>query len=55
MEYCELGSLDKIDRKSLTESEIQWYLAQILLGIEYLHNKKIIHRVVVVLSFNVGS
>ena len=55
MEYYEFGSLDRINRENLKESDIQWYLAQILLGIEHLHNQKIVHRVKFVSSNEIGS
>ncbi|CAD8147617.1 unnamed protein product [Paramecium octaurelia] len=47
MEYCVGGSiidLLKITQKTLTESEIAAILYHVLLGIEYLHANKKIHR-----------
>lgn len=31
-------------RKAITEPETRFYMHQILLGVQYLHHKKIIHR-----------
>jgi polo-like kinase 1 len=31
-------------RKALTETEVRYYVRQILLGVVYLHQHKIIHR-----------
>lgn len=45
MEYCEGGPLSKIDCETITENDLKWYLAQIVLGVEYLHKNHIIHRV----------
>lgn len=47
MEYCECGSvidLIKIRKKALNEQEIAQILKQTLLGVEYLHKNKKIHR-----------
>lgn len=31
-------------RKAITEPETRFYMHQILLGVQYLHSKRIIHR-----------
>ena len=31
-------------RKAITEPETRYFMNQILLGVQYLHNNKIIHR-----------
>lgn len=31
-------------KRVFTEDEIMWYLANILIGLHYLHSKDIIHR-----------
>ena len=52
MEYCQDGSLDKYIQHSktntggLSEDQCRLYLAQIILGLEVIHSKGIIHRVV---------
>ena len=43
MEYCEMGSIGeliKIVQYKITEEEIASILKQVLLGLDYLHNKK---------------
>lgn len=51
MEYCKEGSLDKYIEKNktsaggLSEDLCKLYLAQVILGLEVLHSKGIIHRV----------
>ena len=48
MEYCGAGSLSDLmykGRFTLKENEIQLVIAQVLLGISYLHSQKKIHRV----------
>lgn len=45
LEYCEKGDLDNfLNEKKLTEHEAKFFLAEILLGLEYLHSKGIIYR-----------
>ena len=46
LEYCENGSLQKLlnKRKYLTEKEVQNYMLQIIIALNYLHSKNIIHR-----------
>jgi len=31
-------------RRQLSEIEVQYFLAQIIEGVKYLHNNKVIHR-----------
>lgn len=47
MEYCHCGSLEASIGKGnrLNESELREIASCCLLGLDYLHNKKIIHRV----------
>lgn len=48
LEYCDAGSMSDLmmdGRFSLKEEEIRLVLAQILLGLAHLHEKRIIHRV----------
>ena len=46
MEYCERKSLDDYlkTRKAFTEYETRYYMFQVLLGLKYLRQKKVIHR-----------
>ena len=46
LELCENRSLADLmrERKNLTEFEVRNYMFQIVQGVKYLHNKKIIHR-----------
>ena len=47
MEYCEVGSIRDIldiSEKTLSENQIAFVVAQILLSLVYLHGKGIIHR-----------
>ncbi|XP_073451644.1 serine/threonine-protein kinase PLK2-like isoform X1 [Aquarana catesbeiana] len=46
LEYCRHKSLAHIlsIRKILTEPEVRYYMKQILLGVQYLHLNRIIHR-----------
>jgi serine/threonine kinase 3 len=47
MEYCGAGSVSDIMRlrkKTLTEEEIATVLTDTLMGLEYLHARKKIHR-----------
>ena len=48
MEYCGAGSMSDLMMKGrfiLKEEEIRLILAQVLLGLAYLHDQKKIHRV----------
>lgn len=48
MEFGELGSLaDLINKEAnvFTEQEIQYLLASVVMGLDYLHSNKKIHRV----------
>lgn len=50
MEYCGAGSMSDLMMKGrfiLKEEEIRLILAQVLLGLAYLHDQKKIHRVTV--------
>ena len=46
MEYCEKKSIDDYlkTRKAFTEYETRYYMFQVLLGLKYLRQKKVIHR-----------
>lgn len=47
MEFCEAGSIKDImhvAQTSLEEDQIAYILRQALIGLEYLHQKRIIHR-----------
>ena len=46
MEYCEKKSLDDYlkTRKAFTEYETRYYMYQVLKGLKYLRQKKVIHR-----------
>ena len=46
MEFCERKSIDDYlkKRKVLTEYETRYYMFQVLLGLQYLRRKKVIHR-----------
>uniref|UniRef100_H2YAF7 Serine/threonine-protein kinase PLK n=1 Tax=Ciona savignyi TaxID=51511 RepID=H2YAF7_CIOSA len=46
LELCRRRSLMELHkrRKALTEPEARYYMRQIILGMQYLHGKKIIHR-----------
>ncbi|XP_067014592.1 serine/threonine-protein kinase polo [Anabrus simplex] len=46
LELCRRRSLMELHkrRKTLSEPEVRYYLTQILLGVDYLHKKNIIHR-----------
>lgn len=49
MEYCGAGSMSDLMMKgqfTITEEEIKFIMAQILLGLAHLHNLNMIHRVV---------
>ena len=45
-EYCENGTLPDLinKRQSLTEKEVQFYMLQLIIILNNLHNNKIIHR-----------
>ena len=46
MEYCEKGELFNyiVKNKRLKENEASFFFYQIINGVEYLHNKNIVHR-----------
>lgn len=47
LEYCEGGSLSdmmRIQKATFTEQQISAIFCQVLKGLKYLHEKKIIHR-----------
>ena len=46
LELCDNGSMYNLlkSRKRLTEPEVKYYLSQIIRGLKYLHDNKIIHR-----------
>ena len=49
MEYCGAGSMSDLMMKgqfTITEEEIKFIMAQILLGLAHLHSLNMIHRVV---------
>lgn len=48
MEYCHYGSVAKLllEGIALSEEVIREIVSCLLLGLAYLHSKKIIHRVV---------
>lgn len=58
MEYCGGGSLSDLMMKgrfTLKEDEIRYVLAEILMGIAYLHSEKKVHRVSCILcAFSLG-
>lgn len=54
MEYCNCGSLGDLMMKgrfTLKEDEIRYVISEVLMGVAYLHSKKIIHRVCYVIDF----
>ena len=46
LELCKRRSLMELHkrRKAITEPETRYFMNQILLGVQYLHRQKIIHR-----------
>ena len=48
MEFCHFGSLGDLlkNKPTFTEAVLQEIAAASLLGLEYLHNRKILHGVV---------
>lgn len=46
MDYCPGGDLllHLIRKKTFTEAEAKFYIAELILAIEHLHNKNIIYR-----------
>ncbi|KAG8224873.1 hypothetical protein J437_LFUL006467 [Ladona fulva] len=46
LELCRMRSLMELHkrRKMLTEPEVRFYLRQVLSGVQFLHNRRIIHR-----------
>lgn len=48
MEYCQGGSLSSLMMRgmnTLYENEIRYVMAEVLMGLKYLHQRHIIHRV----------
>ena len=46
LEICKYNSMMELHlrRVHLTEPEVRYYMKQLCLGIQFLHNKQIIHR-----------
>lgn len=45
MEYCPRGDLFYlIKERNLTEDQIRFFAAELVIALEYLHNNKIMHR-----------
>ena len=46
IDYCSKGDLSLLlqTKKNLTEKEIKFYISELILSIEYLHNKNILYR-----------
>ena len=45
LEYCEGGDLENVlDKRKIPELEAKFYIAEIILGLEYLHSLDIIYR-----------
>lgn len=62
MEYCGAGSVNDVIRlrkKTLTEDEIATVLSDTLMGLEYLHLRRKIHRYAMlieqIITFNVHT
>ena len=54
MEYCNCGSLGDLMMKgrfTLKEDEVRYVISEVLMGVAYLHSKKIIHRVCCIVDF----
>ena len=52
MDYCEGGSLADLDSSKLTERDLKFYIAQIVLAVDYMHERNIIHRVQFIIHQN---
>ena len=45
LDYCQGGDLNyHLQKKTFSEKEIKFYISELILSIEYLHNKNIIYR-----------
>ena len=45
MEYCPRGDLFYLHSENrLTEDQIRFFAAELVIALEYLHNNKIMHR-----------
>ena len=45
LDYCKGGDLNyHLQKKTFSEKEIKFYISELILSIEYLHNKNIIYR-----------
>ena len=53
LDYCSIGDLSyQIQLNLLEEDEAKFYIAELILAIEYLHNHNIIHRDFLLIYFN---
>lgn len=44
LEYCDSGDLKQIIKNPIKEKYVQYYFKQLVNGLKYLHNKRILHR-----------
>lgn len=44
MEYCNEGTLEEMSRMGLTEPLIRRYTRELVVAVEFLHSKNIVHR-----------
>lgn len=49
-----LATLMKVKNKRINEKECALYIAQMLLALDVLHDKGVIHRVFVLMSYDLG-